>query len=67
MGDPFADDAVALTDGVVEAGQLLAARGGFDPQTKLADLNRFCVHVHTFGQFHKSIAGAGTFGTGPVI
>jgi hypothetical protein len=30
-----ADDVVALMDGVVEAGQLLAARGGLDPETEL--------------------------------
>ena len=29
-----ADDAVALADGVVEAGQLFAARGGLDPEAK---------------------------------
>jgi hypothetical protein len=34
-----ADDAVALADGVVEAGQLLGARGGLDPEVELADLN----------------------------
>jgi hypothetical protein len=34
-----ADDAVALADGVVEAGQLLGARGGIDPEAELADFN----------------------------
>jgi hypothetical protein len=34
-----ADDAVALADGVVEAGQLLAARGGLDPEAELADFD----------------------------
>jgi hypothetical protein len=34
-----ADDAVALADGVVEAGQLLGARGGHDPEAELADFN----------------------------
>ena len=33
------DDAVALADGVVEAGQLLGARGGLDPEAELADFN----------------------------
>jgi hypothetical protein len=34
-----ADDAVALADGVVEAGQLLAVRGGHDPAAELADFD----------------------------
>ena len=34
-----ADDAVALTDCVVEAGQALAARGGHDPEAEVADFN----------------------------
>src|ERR1035437_7524350 len=34
-----ADDAVALADGVVEAGQLLAAHGGHDPEAELADFD----------------------------
>jgi len=34
-----ADDAVALADGVVEAGQLLGARDGLDPEAELADLD----------------------------
>src|ERR1019366_2589676 len=42
----IADDAVALADGVVEAGQALAARGGFDPQAELADLDGLGVEVH---------------------
>jgi len=41
-----ADDAVALADGVVEAGQLLAARGGLDPEAELADLDGLLVQVH---------------------
>ena len=43
----IADDAVAFADGVVEAGQLLAARGGLDPQAKLADLDGLGVKIHT--------------------
>jgi hypothetical protein len=35
----FADGAVALAEGVVEAGQLFAARDGLDPEAELADLN----------------------------
>jgi hypothetical protein len=31
-----ADDSAALADGVVKAGQLLAARGGLDPEAELA-------------------------------
>ena len=34
-----ADDAVALADGVVEAGQLLGTRGGLDPEAELADFD----------------------------
>ena len=34
-----ADDAVALADGVVEAGQLLAAHGGHDQEAELADFD----------------------------
>jgi hypothetical protein len=34
-----ADDIVALADGVVEAGQLLGARGGLDPEAELADFD----------------------------
>jgi hypothetical protein len=34
-----ADDAVALADGMVEAGQLLGARGGHDPEAELADFD----------------------------
>ena len=41
-----ADDAVALADGVVEAGQLFAARGGLDPEAELADLDGLFVQVH---------------------
>ncbi len=41
-----ADDAVALADGVVEAGQALAARGGLDPEAELADLDGLGVQVH---------------------
>ena len=41
-----ADDAVALADGVVEAGQALAARGGLDPEAELADLDGLGVEVH---------------------
>ena len=41
-----ADDAVALADGVVEAGQLFAARGGLDPEAELADLDGLLVQVH---------------------
>ena len=41
-----ADDAVALADGVVEAGQLFAARGGLDPEAELADLDGLRVEVH---------------------
>jgi hypothetical protein len=40
-----ADDAVALADGVVEAGQALAARGGLDPEAELADLDGLRVQV----------------------
>jgi hypothetical protein len=40
-----ADVAVALADGMVEAGQLLAARGGFDLQAELADFDGFGVEV----------------------
>ena len=41
-----ADDAVALADGVVEAGQALAARGDLDPEAELADLDGLGVEVH---------------------
>ena len=41
-----ADDAVALADGVVEAGQALAAHGGLDPEAELADLDGLGVEVH---------------------
>src|SRR5664279_1780330 len=41
-----ADDAVALADGVVEAGQAFAARGGLDPEAELADLDGLGVEVH---------------------
>jgi hypothetical protein len=41
-----ADDAVALADGVVEAGQPLPARGGLDPQAELVDLDGLRVEVH---------------------
>ena len=34
-----ADDAVALADGVVEAGQLLGARNGLEPEAELADFD----------------------------
>ena len=43
---PVADDAVALANGVVEAGQLFAARGGLDPEAELADLDGLLVQVH---------------------
>ena len=46
MDRRVANDAVALADGVVEAGQAFAARGGFDPEAELADLNGFGVEVH---------------------
>jgi hypothetical protein len=39
MRRPTADDAVALADGVVEAGQLHVARGGYDPEAELADFD----------------------------
>jgi hypothetical protein len=42
-----ADDAVALADGVVEAGQLFAARGGLDPEAELANLDGLLVQVHS--------------------
>src|ERR1019366_7483158 len=42
----IADDAVALTDDVIEAGQALAARGGLDPEAELADLDGLGVEVH---------------------
>jgi hypothetical protein len=42
----IADDAVALADGAVEAGQALAARGGLDPEAELANLNGLRVQVH---------------------
>ena len=41
-----ADDAVALADGVVEAGQLFAARGGLDPEAELADLDGLGAEVY---------------------
>ena len=41
-----ADDAVALADGVVEAGQALAARGGLDPEAEMANLDGLRVQVH---------------------
>ena len=41
-----ADDAVAFADSVVEAGQLLVARGGLDPEAELADLDGLRVEVH---------------------
>jgi hypothetical protein len=37
MDRRVADDPVALSDGVVEAGQLFAARGGLDPKAELTD------------------------------
>ena len=46
MDGGVADDAVALADGVVEAGQRLAARGGLDPEAELADLDGLRVEVH---------------------
>ena len=46
MHRPVADDAVALADGVVEAGQAFAARGGLDPDAELADLDGLGVEVH---------------------
>jgi len=46
MDRRVADDAVALADGVVEAGQLFAARGGLDPEAELADLDGLGVEVH---------------------
>ena len=39
MHRPVADDTVALAEGVVEAGPLLAARSGLDPEAGLADLD----------------------------
>jgi len=42
----IADDAVAFADGVVEAGQALAARGGLDPEAELADLDGLGIQVH---------------------
>jgi hypothetical protein len=41
-----ADDAVALADGVVEAGRLFAAGGDLDPEAELADLDGLLVEVH---------------------
>jgi hypothetical protein len=46
MDRRVADDAVALADGVVEAGQLFAAGGGLDPEAELADLDSLGVEVH---------------------
>jgi FKBP-type peptidyl-prolyl cis-trans isomerase (trigger factor) len=46
MCRPVADDAVAFADGVVEAGQAFAARGGLDPEAELADLDGLGVEVH---------------------
>jgi hypothetical protein len=46
MDRRVADDAVALADGVVEAGQLLAARGGLDPEAELANSDGLLVQVH---------------------
>jgi len=46
MDRRVADDAVALADGVVEAGQLFAARGGLDPEAELANLDGLLVQVH---------------------
>ena len=40
------DDAVALADGVVEAGQQFAAGGGLDPEAELSDLDGLPVQVH---------------------
>jgi hypothetical protein len=40
------DDAVALADGVVEAGQVPAARGGLDPKAELANLDGLRVQIH---------------------
>ena len=39
------DDAVADADGVVEAGEHLAAAGGLDPEAEAADLHRLFVQV----------------------
>ena len=47
MDRRVADDAVALADGVVEAGQLFAARGGLDPEAELANLDGLLVQVHS--------------------
>ena len=41
-----ADDAVALADSVVEAGELFAVRGNLDPEAELADLEGLGVEVH---------------------
>ena len=46
MDGGVSDDAVALADRVVEAGQAFAARCGLDPEAELADLNGFGVEVH---------------------
>ena len=46
MDRRVADDAVALAEGVVEAGQLFAARGGLDPEAELANLDGLLVQVH---------------------
>jgi hypothetical protein len=45
MHGAVADDAVAFADGVVEAGELFAASGGFDPETELADLDGLGIQV----------------------
>jgi hypothetical protein len=47
MDRRVADDAVALAEGVVEAGQLFAARGGLDPEAELANLDGLLVQVHS--------------------
>ena len=46
MDGGIADDAVPFADGVVEAGERLAARGGLDPEAELADLDGLGVEVH---------------------
>jgi hypothetical protein len=61
-----ADDAVALADGVVEAGQSLAARGGLDREPELADLDGLGVEVHAVEVVLPGRADCQTCATGPL-
>ena len=46
MHGGIADDTVSLADAVVQAGELFAVGGGFDPEAELADLDGRGIEVH---------------------